>query len=77
MRQHRLGDDQVVVTGGGDGTVRAWDLATRAPLGQPFTGHAGEVQALAVARPDADPVIVSAGDDSTLRLWDLAARTRS
>ena len=29
----------VVICGGGDMTVRVWDLATGAPIGQPLTGH--------------------------------------
>ena len=31
----------VVISGSDDGTVRVWDLATGAPVGDPFTGHAG------------------------------------
>ena len=39
----------VVVSGGDDATVRVWDLATGAPVGDPFTGHTGWVTAVAVA----------------------------
>lgn len=37
----RLGDRPVAISGGGDGdhTVRLWDLASAAPIGEPFTGH--------------------------------------
>ena len=33
----------VVVSGSADRTVRVWDLATGAPVGDPFTGHTGWV----------------------------------
>ena len=29
----------VAVTGSADATVRVWDLATGAPIGDPLTGH--------------------------------------
>ena len=32
----------MVITGSDDKTVRVWDLATGAPVGDPFTGHSGE-----------------------------------
>ena len=31
----------MIVSGGDDGTVRVWDLATGAPVGEPLTGHTG------------------------------------
>ena len=33
-----------------DATVRIWDLATGAPIGNPLTGHAGDVNSVAVTR---------------------------
>jgi WD40 repeat protein len=48
----------VAVSGGGDSTVRVWDLATGDSVGDPFTGH---------------PIVVSGGGDSTVRVWDPAA----
>ena len=62
----------VVVSGGEDRTVRVWDLATGAPVGDPFTGHTGAVNAVAVAELDGRPVVVSGSDDRTVRVWDLA-----
>ena len=53
----------VVVSGGDDQTVRVWDLATGAPVGDPFTGHTGSVHAVAAAQLDGRPVVVSGGDD--------------
>ena len=52
-----------------DGTVRVWDLAgTAAP--RVLTGHAGEVDAVAVSADGR--TAVSGGDDGTVRVWDLA-----
>ena len=62
----------VVVSGADDRTVRVWDLATGAPVGDPFTGHTNGVNAVAVAELDGRPVVVSAADDRTVRVWDLA-----
>jgi WD40 repeat protein len=64
--------------GGGGGTVRVWRLADGAPVGEPLTGHAGAVEAVAVgALPDGTPVIVSGGGRwgnsyGTVRVWRLA-----
>ena len=49
----------VVISGGSDRTVRVWDLATGAPIGDPFTGHSGPVNAVAVAELDGRPVVIS------------------
>jgi len=66
------------LVGGGDGTVRVWRLADGAPVGEPLTGHAGPVQAVAVGSlPDGTSVIVSGGGggDGTVRVWRLADGT--
>ena len=62
----------VVISGGGDRTVRVWDLATGAPVGDPFTGHGDWVRAVAVAELDGRPVVISGSIDETVRVWDLA-----
>ena len=62
----------VVISGGDDRMVRVWDLATGAPVGDPFTGHDDWVNAVAAAELDGRPVIISGGDDGTVRVWDLA-----
>src|SRR5947209_2617222 len=58
-----------VVSAGGDGTVRVWDLDRRARA-QVLTGHRGRVTAAAFS-PDGRRVL-SAGQDGTVRVWDLA-----
>ncbi|MGD9525621.1 serine/threonine-protein kinase [Pseudonocardia sp.] len=62
----------VIVSGSVDRTVRVWDLATYAPIGQPLTGHTDFVNSVAVAQLDGRPVIVSGSSDETVRVWDLA-----
>jgi WD40 repeat protein len=54
--------------GGGDNTVRVWDLATGREIGQ-FRGHTDGVRNLVVL-PDGSHA-VSASWDHTLRLWDI------
>jgi WD40 repeat protein len=63
----------VIISGGGDGTVRVWRTADGAPLGEPLTGHHGPVNAVAAgALPDSTSVIISGGDDGTVRVWRTA-----
>ena len=82
-----LPDGTPVIVSGGGGTVRVWRLARRPlslgfqvagrPLGEPLTGHIGEVLAVAVgALRDGTPVIVSGGG-GTVRVWRLARRPLS
>ena len=58
----------VVVSGSNDATVRIWDAATGAPVGDPFTGHTDWVNAVGFGQLDGRPVIISAGDDGAVRL---------
>ena len=67
-----LDGQPVAVSGGDDGTVRVWDLATGTPVVDPFPGHVGAVNSVAAAVLDGQPVAVSGGDDGTVRVWDLA-----
>ncbi|MGW1177231.1 hypothetical protein ACWD4P_26395 [Kitasatospora sp. NPDC002543] len=64
----------VVVTGGDDGTVRLWDVATGEAVGEPMTDHTGRVHAVAAAELDGRAVAVSAGTDEAVRIWDLTTR---
>ncbi|MER5387270.1 caspase family protein [Streptomyces sp. NPDC002688] len=56
-----------------DGTVRMWDLATRRPIGEPFTGHTAPVFAVACTVLDGTSIAITGGD-GTVRVWDLATR---
>ena len=63
----------VVISCSVDGRVHKRDLASGAPLGSPFAGHTGTVDAVAVAELDGRPVLVGGHRDGTIRVWDLAS----
>ena len=62
-------DGKRVVSGSRDGTLKIWDLETRAELAT-LTGHTEKVTAVAVL-PDGCR-LVSASEDKTLKVWDVA-----
>jgi WD40 repeat protein len=63
---------RLLASGGEDGTVRLWDVATQQPAGEAMTGHEGTVRAVAFS-PDGT-TLASGGDDKTLRFWDVERR---
>src|SRR4051812_11817270 len=66
----------IAVSGGSDQTLRIWDLASRAPFGDPLRGHTHAVLALAVGELDGLPIAVSGSTDQTIRVWDLTRRAQ-
>jgi WD40 repeat protein len=64
-------DGATAVSGGDDGTVRAWDLAAGTQRAE-LSGHQGAVRSVAVTADGA--TAVSGGDDGTVRAWDLATQ---
>jgi WD40 repeat protein len=55
-----------------DQTVRLWDVASRQPLGEPFTSYNDAVLSVAFS-PDG-ATLATASADATVRLWDVATR---
>ncbi|KZT54161.1 hypothetical protein CALCODRAFT_457068 [Calocera cornea HHB12733] len=64
-------DGKRFVSGSSDNAVQFWDIASRAPVGLPLTGHSDWVHSVAFS-PDGQHV-VSGSADKTVRVWD--ART--
>jgi WD40 repeat protein len=64
----------VAATGGRDGTIQIWDLATRQPVGKPMTGHQRTVVSVALGEADGHSVAVTGALDGTMRIWDLTTR---
>jgi WD40 repeat protein len=67
-------DGRTLASGGQDGTVVVWDVATRRARA-PLRGHTGAVRGLSFS-PDGK-VLATAGDDGTVRLWDLVTGEHS
>ncbi|KAG7290353.1 Nuclear distribution protein PAC1-2 [Staphylotrichum longicolle] len=61
--------DALLVSAGGDKTLRLWDAATGSCL-RTLQGHAGWVRAVCPS-PDGR-YLLSAGSDQTARLWDVS-----
>ena len=57
-------------SGGGDGSVRVWDLTTCEQVGGPIGAHEGGVTAVALGEVGGRPFGVSGGGDGSVRVWD-------
>lgn len=67
-------DGTALATGGGDATVRLWDLTTHCP-GAALTGHTGWV--MIVAWSPCGRLLASGGADAAVRLWTVAPGGRA
>jgi len=71
----RLADGRaVLVTGGAERTVLAWDAVTGRRLTNPLRGHQATIHAVAVLRGGpSEWLLASAGSDGAIYLWDPAS----
>ena len=66
----RLGERDVIVSGGSDGTVRVADVTSGRSLAV-FEGHEGWVTSVACGRIDGRDIVVSGCVDATVRVTDM------
>ena len=62
----------MIVSGSNDETVRIWDAATGALIGQPADRSHRRGQAVAFGWVGGRAVIISGGGRRTVRIWDAA-----
>ncbi|KAF5343411.1 hypothetical protein D9757_015391 [Collybiopsis confluens] len=62
-------DDQQVVSGSYDHTVRIWNVQTGQQIGDPLHGHTGGVMSVAFSCDSQQ--VVSGSYDETVRIWDV------
>lgn len=64
----------IVIAGGGDGNIRAWNIATAEPVIEPLSGHHKPIRAMTNGEMFGNSVIITGDSEGTIRIWDLAAR---
>ena len=66
-------DGRLLATGEGDGTARAWNPATRRPVGAPIQACSGPAAALSVMAFSPSGKLLAGGSyDGTVRLWQVS-----
>lgn len=65
-------DGHRIVSINADSNIQLWDADIGTPIGDPLTGHTGDVKSVAFS-PDGHR-IASAGTDKTIRIWDADTR---
>jgi WD40 repeat protein len=62
-------NNQLVVSGSGDKTLRLWDVASGKCV-KTLEGHSDYVSSVSFSKDN--KIVVSGSGDNTLRLWDVA-----
>lgn len=62
-------NEEYLVSGSRDKTLRIWNLATRRLVGNPLVGHIGSVLCLQFDSDPAEDIIVSGSSDSDVIIW--------
>lgn len=65
-------DGALLVSGGQDGYITFWDIATRQAVGEPVKGDAKSVNSITLS-PDGK-LLASGGSDGAVKLWDISTR---
>ena len=65
-------DGATLATGGDDGNVRLWDVATQQEIGAPMSSDLKPVEAVTFS-PDG-ATVAAASSDGTVQLWDVATQ---
>ena len=65
-------DGATLATGGDDGNVRLWDVATQQEIGAPMSSDLAPVEAVTFS-PDG-ATVAAASSDGTVQLWDVATQ---
>jgi WD40 repeat protein len=65
-------DGNTLATGGGDGNIRLWDVATEQEIGAPMSSGLAPVEAVAFS-PDG-ATVAAGSSDGTVQLWDATTQ---
>ena len=71
-----VGDRVVAVTGGGDGTVRFWDLRTRTEFAASRAPGSGDVNAVALGEMVGEVAAITGTQDGSTHVWLLLDTVR-